>query len=148
MNEPLSRPRPKLTAVSYANAGCFPLIVGIGIVVTLLAFFGQAGAPWLFLFIGITTLLTLITHSTWQQRRQFAQQSVVIQGQITRLWQETVDDGEGGKSTSYYIAYTFPGGQETKQPITAEQCLFAKVGDAVTVRYFPTNLNVHRWTGR
>lgn len=134
MNEPRSLPYPKLTAVAYDNAGCFPLIVGIGIVVTLLAFFGQAGAPWLFLFTGITTLLALMTRSAWQQRRHFAQQSVVIQGQITRLWQKTVDDGEGGKSTSYYFAYTFPGGQKTKQPITAEQCLFAKVGDMGTVR--------------
>lgn len=148
MNEPRSLPHPQLTAVAYDNAGCFPFIVGTGIAVTLLALFGQAGAPWLFLFTGITTLLALMTRSAWQQRRQFAQQSVVTQGQIARLWQETVDDGEGGKSTSCYFAYTFPGSQETKQLITAEQCLFAKVGDMVTVRYFPTNLNVHRWTGR
>lgn len=137
MNEPLFRPHPQLTAVSYDKAGCFPFIVGTGIAVTLLALLGQAGAPWLFLFIGSTTFLALITRSAWQQRRQFVQQSVVTQGQITRLWQETVDDGEGGKSTSYYVAYTFAGGQETKQPITAEQCLFAELGDAVTVRYVP-----------
>lgn len=137
MNEPLSLPRPKLTAVAYDHAGCFPVIVGIGIMMTFFAFLGQAGVPWLFLLIGITTLLALMTHHAWQQRRHFAQQSVVTQGQITRLWQETVDDGEGGKSTSYYIAYTFPGGQETKQSITAEQCLFAEVGDVVAVRYAP-----------
>ena len=97
MNEPLSLPRPKLTAVVYDHAGCFPFIIGTGIAVTFVAILGQAGAPWLFLLIGSTTLLALITRSAWQQRRQFVQQSVVTQGQITRLWQETVEDGEGGK---------------------------------------------------
>lgn len=137
MNDPLSLPRPQLTAVAYDHAGCFPFIVGIGIMMTFFALLGQADAFWLFLLIGSTTLLALLTRSAWQQRRQFVQQSVVTKGQITQLWQETVEDSENGKSTHYYFAYTFPGGQETKQPITADQCLFAEVGDAVTVRYDP-----------
>jgi len=137
LNEPLSLPQPPLNAVSYDNAGCFPFIVGVGLVVIVIAFLSEATVTWLFVLIGITALFARIALPSWQQRRQFAQQSVVTQGAITRLWQETTEDGEGGKSTHYYFAYTFPDGKETRQSITAQQCLFAQPGDVVTVRYFP-----------
>lgn len=137
MSESTAQPTPQLTAVLYNNSGCFPTIIGVGLVVTLFSLLVEAEAPWFLVLIGGTLFFALIAFPSWKQHRHFAQESVVVQGTITRLWSKTIDDGEGGQTTYYYLAYTFPYGQETWQQITAQQCLFAKVGDAVTVRYLP-----------
>ncbi|MFZ4655802.1 MAG: DUF3592 domain-containing protein [Caldilineaceae bacterium] len=137
MNESTSQPRPQLTAVSNSGSGCFPATISIGLVVIFFSVLDKTSVPWLLLLIGLALLFALLAFSNWNQQHRFAQDSIVAPGTITRLWHEITEDSEAGNTTSYYLAYTFAGGQETRQPITAEQCLFAKVGDAVTVRYLP-----------
>jgi hypothetical protein len=137
MSETFAGSAPKLIAVSHSNTGCFPWTLGIGGVVIVIAFLNEVPLTAQLVLLGITALVARIVMPGWVQQRQFVQQSKLVQGTITRLWHKIVEDSEGGKSTYYYFTYTFPGGQETCQSITAEQCLFANVGDAVTVRYLP-----------
>lgn len=137
MTESVTLSRRKLAAVSHNNTGCFPWTLGIGAVMVGIAFLNEATLTTHLVLIGVTALLARIVMPGWLQRRRFAQQSVVTRGVITRLSHTIVEDGEGGKSTQYHFAYTFPNGRETWQSITAQQCLFAEPGAVVSVRYLP-----------
>lgn len=137
MTESITLSQPKLAAVAHNNTGCFLWTLGIGAVVVGIAFLNEATLTAHLVLIGITALMARLVMPSWQQQRQFMQRSVITHGTITRLWHTIVDDSEGGKSTYYHFAYTFPGGQETNQSITAQQCLFAEPGAAVMVRYLP-----------
>lgn len=130
-----SPPPPKLAAVSHNGAGCFSPIIVISVLVAGFAFMSDVGFQAILLLCGIAGLCGYLALPAWRRRRHFKQKSIVTEGAITRLWYVIVEDGEGGKSTHYYFAYIFPGGEETRQEITEQRSLFAKPGDPVTVRY-------------
>lgn len=85
----------------------------------------------------VLLLITMIIYQRARKRWQtFLHNGTLIDGVITRHWTET--DSEGG--IRYYCAYNFPKGTETRQEIfNKETHMQLKIGDAVTVRYLPSN---------
>ena len=68
------------------------------------------------------------------RKYHFQRKSKLIQGVITQRWRESSDDG-----ACYYIAYNFPGGEETKAALSFNQYQQQKVGSSLTIRYLPSN---------
>lgn len=67
--------------------------------------------------------------------RRFRQQGITTQGVITQQWITYADDPGGDV---HYLAYTFPGGVETKVKVTASAYKQVQIGAPVMVRYLAT----------
>lgn len=61
--------------------------------------------------------------------------SKLIQAVVTQRWYESSDNG----ACCYYIAYHFPGGEETKAALSFNRYQQQPVGSPLTIRYLPGN---------
>lgn len=67
--------------------------------------------------------------------RRFRQEGITTQGVITQKW-IAYADAPGGDV--HYLAYTFPGGMETKAKVTANEYKQVQIGALGTVHYLAT----------